>query len=809
MSEVLLGIRHALRLTRRAPAFAAVAVIVLATGIGASTLMFGLVEAALLRDLPVGDPDRLVWMYNTRTERDRAPLSLPDLDDYRREATTLAGLAPFTNWTANLTGIGPPERLEGARVSGAFFSLLGVRPSLGRTLGPEDETRDARVVVLTHALWITRFGGRADILDRDITLNGARYTVVGVLPPRFLFPFRDAALAVPLVTAGDPRRSDRGANFLRVIARLAPGVTLAQAKGNLDAIARRLQRAYPDENARKIGISLYTLHEEIVRDYRTILWTLFASVGILLMTGCGNLANLLLVRATGRQTEFAMRLALGASRGRLGRQLLGEAIVLAASSGVVGTGLAALGFMVWRVWGPSDFPQMADVGFNGDVLAFAVFISAITAITCGVLPAGVVARDTAHALHGITRSITAVRRQARVRRTFVAVQVGAATVLLIGMGIAAKGLARLEQVAPGFTPDAAVAVQLSLPPTTYATRDALARFVDALGERLHALPGVDRAGAISLLPLSGLLSTIDVAFPDRPTPPPDEVPQAHFRVASPEYFDAAGIAVLDGRSFTDRDRMEGQPVAIVSRTFADRHWPGQRAVGRFVQIVQARASAPMEVVGIVSDVKHFSLDAASTADLYVPVLQMPASQASLLAARMYWVVRGPVEPSRLSEQIRQSVHQVDPGVAASTGRMLETVWASSLAPRRVNVRLLEVFGQMALVLCAIGIYAVAAFSARTRVRELAIRAALGAERRDLIAAMMGQELRPVLVGITSGAFGALMAAPLLFGTPYRTSSRDLTIYLVASGGVLMLALVASYIPLRRASATSPSEALRT
>ena len=808
MSEVLLGIRHALRLTRRAPAYAAVAVIVLATGIGASTLMFGLVEAALLRDLPARDPDRLVWMYNTRTERDRAPLSLPDLEDYRREATTLAGLAPFTNWTANLTGIGPPERLEGTRVSGGFFSLLGVRPSLGRTLSPEDEARDARVVVLTHTLWITRFGGRADILDRDITLNGARYTVVGVLPPRFLFPFRDAGLAVPLVTAGDPRRSDRGANFLRVIARLAPGVTLAQAKGDLDAIARRLQRAYPDENARKIGISLYTLHEEIVRDYRAILWTLFAAVGMLLMTGCGNLANLLLVRATGRQTEFAVRLALGASRGRLGRQLLGEAAVLAAGGGVVGTGLAVLGFMAWRVWGPTDFPQMSDVGFNGDVLAFALFVSAITAIACGVLPAGVVARDTAHSLHGITRSITAVRRQARVRRTFVAVQVGAATVLLIGMGIAAKGLARLQQVAPGFTPDAAVSVQLSLPPT-YATRDALARFVDALGERLHARPGVDRAGAISLLPLSGLLSTMDVAFPDRPTPPPDEVPQAHFRVASPEYFDAAGIAVLDGRSFTNRDQTDGQPVAIVSRTFADRHWPGQRAVGRFVQIVQATASAPMEVVGVVSDVKHFSLDVASTADLYVPVLQMPASQASLLAARMYWVVRGPVEPSRLSEQIRQSVHQVDPGVAASAARTLETVWASSLAPRRVNVRLLEVFGQIAVVLCAIGIYAVAAFSARTRVRELAIRAALGAKRRDLITAMMRQELRPVLIGIMSGAGAALMAAPLLFGTPYRTSSRDLTTYLVASGSVLMLALVASYIPLRRASATSPSEALRT
>ena len=807
MRELLLGVGHAFRQTRRSPGFAALAVAVLAAGIGASTLMFGLVEAALLRDLPFHDPDRVVWMYNTRTERDRAPLSIPDVADYQREATTLSGLGLFTNWTANLTGAGLPERLDGTRVSGAFFPLLGVQPWIGRALQPEDESRDARVVVLTHGLWLRRFGGSADIVGRDISLNGARYTVVGVLPPRFLFPFREAELAVPLTTANDSRRSDRGANFLRVVARLAPGVTLAQAKTQLDGIARRLQHDYPEENARKIGISLYTLHAEIVRDYRTILWTLFASVGVLLAAGCGNLANLLLVRAADRQTEFAVRLSLGASRGRLGRQLLGESAALAAAGGISGVALSIAGFQAWRTWGPSDFPQMSTVGLNLTAIGFALAISTLTALVCGALPAALVGRDVANAVRSMTRTMTMGRRQSIVRRTFVTMQVAAATVLLIGMGVALRGFARLERVTPGFTPDQALSVQLSLPPAGYSTREAVVRFVDGLSDRVHAVAGVQSAGAVSLLPLSGLLSTMDVAFPDRPKPRPEEVPQAHFRMASPEYFSAAGIAIADGRAFTDRDRLETQLVAIVSRTFAERHWPGRRAVGQFVQIVQATASAPMEVIGVVSDVKQFTLDAAPTADLYVPIQQMPPSQAMLLAARMFWIVRSSSEPVRLSQDVRNAVARVDPGVAASNARTLETVWSASLAPRRVNVRLLEMFGEMSVALCALGIYAVAAFSARTRVRELAIRAALGARRTDLIASMLQRELWPVVIGATCGAAASLAAAPLLFGTPYDTSPRDATVYVLVTVGVLAVALIATYVPMRRASMAKPAEVL--
>ena len=429
---------------------------------------------------------------------------------------------------------------------------------------------------------------------------------------------------------------------------------MKQAKEDLDAIAHRLQQLYPAEDARKIGVSLYPLHDEIVRDYRTILWTLFAAVGVLLAVGCGNLANLLLVRAAGRQTEFAVRLSLGASRARLARQLLGEAGVLAFASAAAGIGIAMAGLALWRMWGPAGFPRMADVALNREVLFFALGVSTLTALACGMLPAWFVSDDVASTLRGTTRTTTG-RASTGLRRLFVGLQVAAATVLLIGMALTARGFAHLARVTPGFTADRSLSVQLSLPPSGYATRDSLVHFYEALEERLRIVPGVETTGVVSLLPLSGLLSTMDVAFPDRPAPPPDEVPQAHFRVASPGYFAAAGITVLAGRAFTEHDRTDAQRVTIVSRTFADRHWPGAPAVGKSVQIAQGNLSPPLEVVGVVNDVKHFTLDAPSTPDLYVPLRQMPISQTSFLAARMFWVVRGHSEPGPLADAIREAV----------------------------------------------------------------------------------------------------------------------------------------------------------
>ena len=807
MADILSGLRHGWRAFKRAPAFSVFTVTILALGTGATTVMYSLVHAVLLRELPFQDPDRLVWMYNQRTERDRAPLSLPDFEDYRREASTLDALAVFTNWTTNLTGVGTPERLDGVRVSGSFFEVLGTRALVGRLLQPQDEEREVRAVVLSHGLWLRRFGADVAIVGKDVSLNGATYTVVGILPPRFLFPFREAELAVPVTLVSDPRRMDRGANFLRVVARLASGVTLAQAKADLDAIAKRLQRLYPSENARKTGISLYPLHAEIVRDYRGMLWTLFASVGVLLLVSCSNVGNLMLVRAASRRSEFRIRSSLGASRARLVRQLLGETTLLATFGGAAGFGVAEIGLAGWRVWGPADFPQMTALELDRHALMFTGLVTAMSALACGVVPAWMASREAVLPMRGEGRTTTANRRQIVLQRGFVAAQVGATTVLLVGMLLLARGSARLGQVQPGFTPSSALSLQLSLPPRTYSNRQALVRFYEALRHRLGS--AVESAGVVSLLPLSGLLSTADIALPDRPAPPPDEVPQAHLRVATTEYFDAAGIAVLEGRAFDQHDTEDGQPVAIVSRTFETRHFGGDTAVGKAVQIVQSAGSPNLEIVGVVSDVKQFTLDAAPTADLYLPLHQMPAFQVPLMASRMYWIVRGPGGITPTPESIRAAVAEVDPGVAASSSRSLAAVWLSALGSTRAKVRLIQVFGDVAIALCAVGMYGVAAFAARTRRRELALRAALGATRRDLMISMLVSQCWPIVIGLAAGLCCAFWLSPLLFGTAFETNPRDSGTYAVVTALMATVALLATYFPMRRAASANPIEALQT
>jgi len=807
MTGFLTGVRHGIRLLGRAPAFSALAVTILAAGIGASTVMYTLVREVLLRDLPFADPDRLVWMYNTRTERDRAPISLPDLEDYRAGARSLARLAVFTNWTGNLTGAGEPERLEGVRVSGEFFPLLGTRASAGRLIESDDESAERRVAVISHALWQRRFGADPAAVGAQATLNGASYTIVGVLPPRFLFPFRAAEIAVPLSLKADPRRGDRGANFLRVVARLAPGVTLPQADAELDAIARRLQRLHPDEDSRKIGISLYPLQAEIVRDYRGMLWTLSASVAVLLAAGCVNLANLLLLRAHGRHVELAVRTSLGASRARLAWQLLGETSFLAALGGGAGMLLAWTGLAAWRALGPADFPLLPAVGLDPGVLAFAAGLSTLTAVVCGVVPAWIGSRDTADV--GVGGRATAGRLQRAIERAFVATQLAMASVLLVGMLIMARGLARLQQVTPGFTPDRTLVLQISLPTATYGSRDALARFADAARERLGAVAGVEAAGAVSLPPLSGLLSATDVALPDRPAPPPDEVPQAQFRIATAGYFAAAGIPVLEGRAFDEHDTADGRPVAIVSRSLAARHWPGRSAIGHTLQIVQGAPGPHLTIVGVASDVKQFNLDGPATADLYVPLPQMPASQAPLVASRLSWIVRTRTAATAATTRaVRTAITQIDPGVAASGVRTLEDLWLASLGPRRANVRILEAFGYVAMVLCALGVYGVAALAGRMRRRELAIRAALGAARAELTRSVLRDELPPVLAGLIAGMTAAALAAPYLFGDAYQTSPRNVATYAEVALLLLGVAAGAMYIPVRRAGTTDPSEVLR-
>jgi len=802
---MLKEIRAAVRLLWRNRGLSVFAIAILGLGIGAATAVFALVYGVLLDRLPLRDPDRLVWMYNLRTERDRAPLSMPDLRDYQRNARTIDGLAPFINWTANLTGAGEAERLEGTRVAADFFAVLGAQAVVGRTLDAGDEHE--RSVVLTDRLWNRRFARDPGIVGRSIILNGVAYTVVGVLPRNFVFPFGQAEVAVPLSLDDDPRREDRGANFLRVVARLERDASLEQARSDLNQIAVRLRREYPVDDARKIGVSLYPLHAEIVRDYRQILWTLFVLVSILVGIGTGNLANLLLIRGLKRQAEISLRLALGATRARVAALLMTEGGLLAIGGGIVGLMLASAAIPAWRLMAPSDFPRLPVMSVRTPVIAFACLISVVVGMIAGAIPAWGASREIA-AGHVVTGRIAGSRRQGALRRTFVMLQLAGSTALILCVAAAGRALDTLERYDPGFAADDTLTVQLSLPPTRYNTRDSIARFHDDVQQRIATRAPASVAGAISLLPLSGLLSTADVEFPDRPVPPPDQVPQAHFRIAGPNYFLAAGIRIFAGREFDASDLERRGPVAIVSQTFARRHWPSANAVGQHLALAPAASYPDMQVVGVASDVKQFGIDGDATADVYVPLHQMPAFQIGPVAARMYWVVRVNQPDALSAGDLRRIVYEVDPEIAASNVQTLSRVLAGAMAPTRAHVLLIDVFGYVALCLALLGMYGATAYAAGARRRDLAIRAAIGARRRDLRWLMVRDEFRPIGIGLVAGVVAGAAAVPAVTRSVSTTVSPDRWTAVYVLVAMLLVSTGASYLASVRAGRAEPVDLLK-
>ncbi|MDP9226699.1 MAG: ABC transporter permease, partial [Actinomycetota bacterium] len=734
-------------------------------------------------------------------ERDRAPFSALDLADYRDQNTVLDGLGSFINWTANLTGTGDAERLEGIRVDPGFFDLLGVRPAFGRTIASGDAR--AQVAVLTERLWRRRFGADPRVVGQQVSLNGSAYTVIGVLPPGFSFPFRDAEIAVPLSVENDQRRADRGAGFLRVVARLRPRVSLAAAKANLDGIGARLRHDYPDTNAKKLGVNLFPLDREIVGDARALLLTLLAAVGLLLFVACANIANLLLASLSSRRREFGVRGALGATRSRLAAHLFAEIAVLVAIGGaagiVLGRGLARV--LVW--WGGSTLPRLDDIGLTSRVLFFALALTACAAIVCGVLPAWLFSTAPAVGLADETRTNSGGAAQGRLRRGFVALQIASTLMLLVAMLLTIRSFKRLQAVNPGFDGQDVLAVQLALPPTKYARPADIILFADKLRADVAMLPGVREASAISMLPLTGLLSTQDYRIVGQPTPLANDVPQAHYRIASPGYFRAMGIP-LHGREFDETDREETRRVTVISHTMALRHWSNRSPIGE--HIVVGRDT--LEVVGVCDDVKQFSLNADPTADLYVPLRQMPSGQAQFLTARMYWVVRTAGDPMLVADSIRDRVRRLDKDVATSSTRTMTTVVAESIGSRRFNATLIEIAGVSSLLLALVGVYSVTAFSTARRTREIGIRVALGARPAEVVRSVLAAEWMAIGVGLAIGATGAAVVARMLASVLFASGGVDATMIAAAVAILASAASVASYLPARRAARIDPLTALR-
>lgn len=804
--------RYAWRMLLKKPGFTLTALLTLALGIGANTVMFSLVNAVILRKLSFKDPNRLVWVWSTRTDRDKAFFSIPNLIDYRDQNQTLEEIAAFGNWGANLTAAGDPERLQGIRISPNAFQMLGVEAAAGRPLVAEDDQANKpRVVVLTHGLWRRRFGGDPGLIGKSITLNGDSYSVVGVLPPDFVIPNTDFEVAVPLRMEVDPRRSERGSNFLRVFARVKQGVTIQQARADLSAITDRLRQQYPDANGKFTAPVVLALQDEIVGGYRTALLFLLGAVGLLLIIVCTNLANLQLARASARHREFAIRTALGATRAKLIRQLLLESLMLALLGGAMGLLLAVWGRDFLLTLSPADLPRVREAGLDLRVLLFSLTVSVLTGIVFGLAPA-IRATKTSLSLdlkEGTGGSFEG-RTRSRLRSGLVVAEIALSAMLLVAAGLFIKSFYRVQNINPGFEPGNLLSARVSLPSSRYSKPEHLTLFYEKLEPRLADLPGVESVAAANALPLSAQNIRTEFIVAGRPPLKPSDTPAAQDRFVSPSYFRTMKIPIVRGRDFTAADDGHTAGVAIIDETLAARYWSDESPIGAhlLVSFVEKQKPIDMEVVGVAAAVKHFELNEDPTPTFYAPLAQVPPIITANFANNMSIVVRGSVASGSWSSLVRRELLTVDPDISASNLKTMEQLVSASIASRRFNSTLLTIFALAALLLASAGVYGVISFFVTQRTREIGLRVALGARSTDVIRLIVGQGMRITALGIAAGLLGAFALTRLMSNLLYGVSPSDPITFAAVAGLMIVVALLACYIPARRATKVDPLVALR-
>lgn len=798
MNDVLLDLRFALRSLRTNAGFTAVVACTLALGLGATTAIYTVVDQVLLRPLPYPRSERLVrvWHLNPRSVQPREGMAYETFRELTTEVPALAaaaGVSPQWTFTVREPEL---ERVTGYWVSASLFDLLGA-PALGRAFGPaEDAPGGDPVVVLSHGYWQRRFGGDSTIVGRAISVGGGPATVVGVMPAGFRYGAAVDLFAPlgqnPLVPRG------RQVRWVDVVARLAPGATIATARGEVAAFADRLARAYPAE-AGGLGGDAASLTDATVGDVRPALWTLLGGVGFVLLIACANIGNLLLARATARRSEMAVRSALGASTTRLARQLLTESVVLAAMGGMLGLLLAAWLLSLLRTLGPADLPRLDDVVLDGRVLVVSALVTLGAGIAFGFAPAVDAVRTNLHG--GLKQGgRTGGGAGGRLRGGLVVVEVTLAVVLLAGAGLLIRSFARLMRVDPGFRAEHVLTFQVAVP-SSYDAPGRLA-LMDRLYADLDAIPGVQAVGSTTRLPLGTQLSTkLDVR--DRPVPD-GEQPEVEFRRAGGDYFAAMGIPVQRGRAFDHRDRPGTTGAMIINRGLAERLWPGADPIGRQVRFWFAgiTADAPwLAVVGVVGDVKHFGLDAQAPDIAYFAASQGPPTNPLL-------AVRTAGDPAPIVPAVRDRVRAIDPEMLLYDVRTMEQMVHASVAGRRFNMLLLGLFGGLALTLAAVGIYGVIGYAVRQRTHELGIRMALGAARGDVLRLVMGAGMRLAGLGLVLGLAAAFALTRLMRALLFEVSPADPLAFGAVALVLAAVALVAAYLPGRRAIRIDPTDALR-
>lgn len=820
LETLVQDIRFALRMLRKSPGFTAVAILTLALGIGASTAVFSLVDAALLKPLPFPHAERIVFpwrlpKHGVNLGFDVYPWGRLDFLFFSQQSKTFDALGAFLSDSFNLTGTGEPERLNGLRVSTGFFPSLGVSPALGRTFtDQEDRLGNAHEVVLGDALWRQRFGADPSILGRSIDLNGVPYAVIGVMPRGFVFPRANempdvftfapqTQLWVPLAldrrSAPIPYESDE----LAVVGRMKPGVTIAQAQTDMDVMGKRLEIGR--RNGEGWFNSIVTpLTRQAAGDTRQPLLLILAAVGVVLLIACSNVASLLLTRSLNRTREFTVRAALGAGASRLIRQSLTESIVLAIVGGATGVCLAELVVYFVKTFGPSSIPRLSETGLDVRILLFAFGVTFFTGVLFGLAPALSTARENLveSLKDGGQRAGSNLSTQ-KTRNSFLVSQIALALVLVVAAGLLTRSLYHLLAVNPGFRAERSLTFELSLPAAKYSDQTHIVSFYQEALRKLRAIPGVQAAGITELVPLDGATESTAIRFFNAPRLTASDVQMANYTMVSSGYFAAVGTPILRGRPFLDSDSANSLPVTIISSAMADKYWPGQNPIGK--QVAPAGAAFPLAtIVGVTADVKRLSIRESPPPEMYVPYTQKV--WPSLLT--MDAILRTTEDPASVTASARDAVHSIDPDLPIAKVRTLANIVSTSMTEPLFSALLLAAFGGLALLLATIGMYGVISYSVAQRTQEIGIRMVLGAGPRSVFRMVLGQGTRLAVLGIAMGLAAALAVTRVMSSFLYGVRATDPLTFTAVSLLLLGVALLACFLPARRAMKVDPMVALR-
>jgi predicted permease len=807
-------LRYAVRTLLKNPGFTTVVAVTLALGIGANTAIFSVVDAVLLRPLPLKDPDRLMKLTRQYPDGWGGAVSVTKSASWIKQNRVFEHMAGYDVAGAgfNLAGGSEPERLRGLRVTADFFRVAGVNPILGRDFLPEEDHPGAeRVVIVSQELWQRRFGADPSLMGKPLTLSSETYTIIGVMPPFFQF---SAPADLWTLFRGVPSVQDE-ANVLLVVGRLKPGISNQSARTDMDRVSRQFRQEYPNLIRDNETVGLIPLQEYLVGDTRPALLVLLGSVGFVLLIACANVANLLLARAAGRKKEIGVRMALGASRFRLVRQLLTESALLALVSGAFGLILGSWGLQALLALSPGNIPRLGEIGINGRVLGITLAISLLTGMLFGLAPALEASKSDLNETlkEGAGRATVGLQRR-RARSLLVVSEICLALVLLIGATLLMESFKRLRSVKPGFDPDHVLTLQMSLTGSKYASTSAVANFHREALQRIEALPGVEIAATVTNLPLE---LGLDLPFNIEgwaESGSNSGTGDGYWRAITPSYFTAMRIPLLRGRYFTEPDTEQSSAVVIINEAMVRAYWPNQDPLGQHLTIGKIMgpewADAPREIVGIVADVREQALDSQPPPTMFVSYAQVPSKIMTFTNHLLptNWVVRTTTDPLSLSEAVKREILKVDRQQAVSNIRSMDQVLSGSIARQNFNTLLLSVFAALALLLASVGIYGVMSYSIQQRTHEIGIRIALGAQNGDVVRLVVGQGMLPALMGVAIGLAASLSLTRVLSSLLYGVSARDPLIFAGVSMLLAAMALLASYIPARRATKVDPMVALR-